>query len=79
MDQRLLISMPLRPSSLVKGWGGHMEETRFESQWGQRMKKRKQNIYLPKKKKKIVDLHESSVESQRTVSRLVEELVIIAG
>ena len=54
-----------------------MEGTWFESQWGQRMKTK----YLPtkKKKRKIVDLHESSVESQLIVPRLGEALVIIAG
>ena len=32
---------------MVKGWGGHREGTRLESQWGQRMKEK----YLPIKKK----------------------------
>ena len=34
---------------MVKGWGGHREGTRFESQWGQRMKKRKK-LFIYKKK-----------------------------
>ena len=33
---------------MVKGWGGHKEGTRFESQWGQRMKKK---LTYQKKKK----------------------------
>ena len=33
---------------MVKDWGGHREETRFESQWGQRMKGKKK-VYLSKK------------------------------
>ena len=36
---------------MVTGWGGHREGTRFESQWGQRMKERKS---IPMKKKVLL-------------------------
>ena len=37
---------PLMPGSMVKGWGRHWERIGFESQWGQKMKKKKK----PRKK-----------------------------
>ena len=30
-DPRIKVFAPLRPRSVVKGWGGHREGTKFES------------------------------------------------
>lgn len=40
----------LRRGLLVKDWGGVREDSRFETQWGQKKKKKngKQNTYLRK-------------------------------